>query len=202
MLLVHGLLNADWWLWPLAARLRGQGFNCELFGYASVLRGPDAAVPRLLRRLAQGGVTAVVGHSLGGLLTLEALRTSPAPGVERVVCLGSPLRGSAAVRELARHAWGRPLLGRSAELLQAGVPDWRGAAAVGMVAGDLARGLGQLFAGFNEPSDGTVAVAETRLPGLADHCIVRSSHSGLVLSTDAMRQASHFLSHGRFDHGS
>ena len=51
VLLVHGLLNADWWLRPLAARLRAQGFDTELFGYSSVRDGPQRAVPRLVERL-------------------------------------------------------------------------------------------------------------------------------------------------------
>ena len=32
VVLVHGLLNADWWLRPLAAKLRAQGFRTSLFG--------------------------------------------------------------------------------------------------------------------------------------------------------------------------
>jgi hypothetical protein len=41
-------------------------------------------------------------------------------------------------------------------------------------------------------------VAETRLPGLTDHCVVETSHTGLLLSADAARQVAHFLLHGRF----
>ena len=51
---------------------------------------------------------------------------------------------------------------------------------------------------FDGPSDGTVAVAETRLPGLADHCLVAASHTGLVFSRPAAGQAAAFLRHGRF----
>ena len=46
----------------------------------------------------------------------------------------------------------------------------------------------------------TVSVDETRLPGLADHCIVHSTHTGLLFSRDAVGQAAHFLRHGRFEH--
>jgi hypothetical protein len=72
---------------------------------------------------------------------------------------------------------------------------------VGMIAGCVPRGLGGLFAGFRGDHDGTVAVAETRVPGLADHVVVRASHSGLLFSDAVARQAAHFLRHGRFDHG-
>lgn len=200
VLLVHGLLNADWWLRPLAARLRSEGFETELFGYASVLGGPERAIPRLAERLRSGGFDAVVGHSLGGLVSLEALRAVPDSRVSRVVCLGSPLRGSQAARNLAARAWTKPLLGRSAGLLQGGLAGWDGAARVGVVAGDVARGMGRLFARFDGGSDGTVGLEETRMPGIADHCVVHSSHTGLVFSREAVAQAAHFLRHGRFEH--
>ncbi|RZA17209.1 MAG: alpha/beta fold hydrolase [Lysobacteraceae bacterium] len=200
VLLVHGLLNANGWLRPLAARLRAQDFETSLFGYSSLLEDPRRAVGRLAARLRQGQVEAIVGHSLGGLLALEALRSAPDAKVARVVCLGSPLRGSATARNLGARAWSRPLLGRSAPLLQGGLECWDGLARVGLVAGDVARGMGRLFAQFEGGSDGTVGLEETRLPGLADHCVVHSSHTGLVFSPEAAAQAVHFLRHGRFEH--
>ena len=199
VLLVHGLLNADWWLRPLASRLRREGFAPQLFGYPSVLGGPERAVPRLAERLQAGDFEAMVGHSLGGLIALEALRLQPQAGVRRVVCLGSPLRGSSTARSIAGRAWSRPLLGRSAALLASGLVGWDGPADVGVVAGDVARGLGRLFSRFEGASDGTVGVEETRLDGLCDHCVVHSSHTGLVLSPLALRQTAHFLRHGRFE---
>ncbi|MFT4178655.1 MAG: alpha/beta hydrolase [Thermomonas sp.] len=198
VLLVHGLLNANWWLLPLARKLRSEGFDPAVFGYASVLHGPERAIPALAQRLCREPVAAIVGHSLGGLIALEALRQAPDAQVTRVVCLGSPLRGSATARTLAAHGWGRPMLGRSAGLLQAGLSEWNGPAQVGVVAGDVARGMGRLFARFDGDSDGTVGLEETRLPGIADHCIVHSSHTGLVFSADAAAQAAAFLRDGRF----
>ncbi|KAF1711119.1 cobalamin adenosyltransferase [Pseudoxanthomonas kalamensis DSM 18571] len=198
VLLVHGLLNAPWWLFRLSAGLRAQGFEVATFGYASVLEGPRKALPRLVERLRRQPVEGMVGHSLGGLMALQALRAAPELPVRRVVCLGSPLRGSATARNVAAHAWSRPLLGYSAELLLDGLPTWDGAAEVGMIAGDVARGLGRLFARPDGVSDGTVGLEETRLPGLADHCIVHSSHTGLVFSDQVAAQAGQFLREGRF----
>lgn len=198
LLLVHGLHNTRWWLRPLAARLRNAGFEPEPFGYASVFGGPERAVPALIERLRGAPVAGVVGHSLGGLIALEALRQLPDAAVPRVVCLGSPLRGSRTARRVAARTWTRPLLGRSAVLLQDGLARWDGPAALGVIAGDVAQGMGRLFARFADASDGTVALEETRLPGLADHCVVHCSHSGLVFSAEAAAQAAHFLREGRF----
>ncbi len=199
VLLLHGIWNAKAWLMPLAARLRAAGFETDVFGYPSVLGGPEVAVPRLIARLQGSEPLALVGHSLGGLVALQALRLRPDLPVTRVVCLGTPLRGSGAARGLAGHGWTALALGRSAGLLQAGFDRWEGKARVGMIAGNVPHGLGRYFARFDGDSDGTVAVAETRLPGLSDHCVVACSHSGLVFSAEAARQAVHFLKHGGFE---
>jgi len=198
VLLLHGIWNARSWLAPLARRLRGEGFEVEVFGYPSIFGGPEPAIAALIARLKDGSPAHLLGHSLGGLVGLEALRREPDLPVPRMVCLGSPLRGSDAARSLGRRAWTAPVLGRSGALLQAGCPPWQGRVPVGMVAGNVARGIGRLVARFEGESDGTVALEETRLPGLAAHCVVPASHTGLVFSAEAARQAARFLREGRF----
>ncbi|WP_185742152.1 alpha/beta fold hydrolase [Pseudoxanthomonas sp. 3HH-4] len=199
VLLVHGIWNAKSWLAPLARRLRHEGFEVDVFGYPSILGGPEPAIAALIERLKNAPPLHLVGHSLGGLIGLEALRRAPGLPVQRMVCLGSPLLGSGAARRLGRRAWTAPVLGRSGALLQAGCPPWQGTVPVGMVAGNVARGIGRLITRFDGESDGTVGLDETRLPGLAAHCVVPASHTGLVFSADAARQAARFLRDGRFD---
>lgn len=198
LLILHGIWNARSWVLPLARRMRALGFDADIFAYPSVLGGAEAAIPALTRRIRQQGPTLLLGHSLGGVIALEALRRSPDLPVPRLVCLGSPLCGSQAARNLVGRRWTAPLLGRSGEFLERGCPPWTGNTQVGMVAGTVARGVGRLLARFDGESDGTVSLAETRLPGLADHCRVASSHTGLVFSAAAARQAAAFLRQGRF----
>ncbi|WP_363798524.1 alpha/beta hydrolase [Lysobacter firmicutimachus] len=197
VLLLHGIwmpgLSMAW----LGARLARAGFEPEVFAYAGAAAGPEAVVPRLIERL--GAPCHLLAHSLGGLIALRALREHPQLPVRRVVCLGSPLCGSAAADGLARHAWSAPALGRAAELLQRGCPPWDGAAQVAVIAGRSPRGLGQFFGRFEGDSDGTVAVAETRLPGLAAHAVIPASHSGLLFSAQAAGLAEAFFRRGRFD---
>ncbi|QNH11718.1 hypothetical protein HEP75_01139 [Xanthomonas sp. SI] len=200
VLLLHGIWNGRIWLGPLAWRMRRDGFRVASFGYSTAFGGAEAALPRLqqrIQRLAQQGPVALVGHSLGGLIALQALRQAPQLPVTRVVCLGAPLAGSAVAQTLLRRGLG-VALGRSAALLQQGLGHWDGRAAVGMVAGSVALGLGNRIAALGPESDGTVALAETRVPGLHDHCLVRASHSGLLFSPLAARQAAAFLRQGRF----
>lgn len=179
VVLLHGLwvpaLSMRW----LAQRLTTAGFAPEFFAYATVAGGPQAAMPRLVETLRRAP-TNIVAHSLGGLVALQALREQPDLPVPRLVCLGSPLCGSAAAAGLTRSAWTAIPLGRSAGLLTSGCGAWAGAAEVGMIAGSTPLGLGQFFGRLQGPSDGTVAVEETRLPGLSDHVVVPASHTGLL----------------------
>lgn len=123
--------------------------------------------------------------------------------MQRVVCLGSPLAGSSAATGMLRWAPAAALLGRSATLLRSGVTGpgracWEGSVQIGCIAGRIPHGLGALFAGFQGEHDGTVAVAETQLPALADHVVVDASHSGLLFSAAAAQCTIAFLRHGRF----
>ena len=183
----------------LAARLQSAGYGTEVFSYASVADGPDRAVPRLIEQIGARDVD-IVAHSLGGLIALQALCDAPALAVRRVVCMGSPLRGSGAAAGMSQWPVSGFLLGRSATLLQSGFPCWKGRAEVGVIAGSVPHGLGAFFGGFVGAHDGTVAVDETRLPGATDHVVVDASHSGLLFSAEAADQAVGFLRHGRFAH--
>lgn len=197
VVLLHGLwmpaLSMRW----MGGRLAAAGFSPEFFSYPTVAGGPQAAVPRLVETLQQGPAH-IVAHSLGGLIALQALREAPDLPVSRVVCLGSPLCGSAAAAGLARSPWMTIPLGRSAGLLTAGCGAWEGRAEIGMIAGNAPLGLGQFFGRLRGPSDGTVALEETRLPGLRDHVVVPASHTGLLFSAEVARLAAAFLRHGRF----
>ena len=198
VVLLHGLWMPRASMQWHARQLRKAGRVTHIFSYATVAGGPEAAVPALLAELQQP--CDIVAHSLGGLVAVHALQQQPALPVRRVVCLGSPLCGSAAASGMARLPLGAAALGSSAGLLRDGCPVWAGPAELGMVAGEVAHGLGQVFGHFEGRSDGTVAVAETRIEGLADHVVLPVSHSGMLLSPAVARQVVHFLDHGRFAH--
>ena len=184
-----------------ASQLKAGGFAPSIFSYPSVAGGPEAAVPRLVQRLRELEAAHVVAHSLGGLIALQALCAEPELPVSRLVCLGSPLRGSGAVSGvLTQFPATSLMLGRSAALLQQGFACWEGRVEVGAIAGRVPRGLGALFAGFSGEHDGTVAVEETQLPGLTDHVVVEASHSGLLFSAEAAHYAIAFLRDGHFPH--
>ena len=204
VLLVHGLWYGRPGMLPLARRLKKRGWDCELFGYSSVFSAPDKNVQRLAEQVAGlqekgGGPLHLVGHSLGGLVILKMLADwhAEADG-GRVVLLGSPLNGSAVARRMMGSRMLKPWVGRAAELLDVGLDNLPEDREVGAIAGTSSLGVGRLFADLDKPHDGTVSVAETKVPGLADHLELPVSHTGLVLSRKVADAIDAFLRSGRF----
>ena len=199
VLLLHGLMMRSPALLPLSWRLRKAGFAPELFSYSTIWRGPGEAMERLAMRLyaMMPGPVHIVAHSLGGLIALETLNRYQKLPPGRVVCIGSPIAGSSAARGLAAKGLGLAS-GRSGTLLRGGLVGLPAGRQVAMIAGARPMGLGQLFSRFDGQNDGTVMVWETRLPGLLDHVIIESSHSGLVFSEQAAHLAATFLEFGHF----
>lgn len=204
VVLLHGIWMRAGVTARLGKRLRAQGFAVAGFDYASI-RQPFAQHRARLQRLIEGLPHPVhlVGHSLGGVLAVDFLqREAPAlPVVGRVVCLGSPLQGSALAGRLRRARLDRFGLGHARELLLSGLPEWTGPQPIGVIAGDGAIGLSWLLGRLPRPHDGTVAEVETRLPGIAEHVRVRASHTGLLFSRAAADLTASFLRTGRFDAG-
>lgn len=203
VVVVHGLWMTGMETGLLRSRLREDyGFDPRQYSYRTVQAGLDANVRQLHEYLAAvpGDTLHVVGHSLGGLLALHTLLRYPDPRPGRVVCLGSPLRGSVAARALAGLPFGQEILGQTMReaVLDGGLDEYRGAREVGVIAGTMGLGLGVVIENLPIPNDGTVAVEETRLPGIRDHLEIEVSHTGLLVSPLVASQTAFFLRHGQF----
>jgi pimeloyl-ACP methyl ester carboxylesterase len=199
---VHGLWMHVGSMVVLQRRLESQGFRVHAFGYPSVthaLTDNAAALAAFIEQV-PGDVVHLVAHSLGGVLIRTMLERAAPARLGRIVMLGSPLRGSRIGARTARLPGGRRIVGKSIVDLneRGGFADWVAAVPAGCVAGCLPLGAGWLVGGFLEANDGTVAVAETRVPGLADHIVLPVSHVALLWSKRVSEQARYFLEHGRF----
>jgi len=203
VVLIHGLWMPAWVTAVLARRLRRAGWTPFIFAYSSrhaSARQNAAALAEFVRGIDAARVH-FVAHSLGGLVLMQLMQDYPALRPGRMVMLGTPYLGSHVARRLSRHAWGRWLCGASldAALLGDG-PRWPGGRELGVIAGTLPVGVGWLTPGLPRPNDGTVAVAETAVPGRTDTVTLPVTHSGLLFSAAVARQIMYFLATGCFRH--
>ena len=200
-ILVHGLWAPAAVMAPLAARLSAQGFRCHLFSYASRARPLEAHAERLARYARDVGPSHFVGHSLGGLVILEALQRHGEVRAGRVVLLGAPVRGNFAGRRLGQHGWGRWFLGATQPLWTNGrAARWTRSEPLGVLAGTLPVGLGRLSGPLPGPNDGVVRLEETELEGMRDRVVLRVGHSAMLLSARVAAQVAAFLRDARFTH--
>jgi pimeloyl-ACP methyl ester carboxylesterase len=199
VVLVHGLWMPGLAMSPMAARLSRGGYHCHLFDYAGRERPLAANAERLAQLARSVGPANFVGHSLGGLVVMEALNSDLTVGVGRVALLGTPARGCLAARRLARYGFGRWMLGESEALWREGrAARWRRPEPLGVLAGNFPFGLGRSFGRLPGPNDGVVCVDETAIEGAAAFTLLPVSHSGMLLSARVARALQQFLETGRF----
>ena len=200
VVLVHGLWMPGAEMVLLHRRLGTAGFQTHQFSYRSVLDGVEANARRLAEFLhsVPGETVHLIGHSLGGVITVKALQDKPIDRIGRIVCLGAPLQGSRAARAAARLPGGRWLIGKSMPaFLGNAVDPWTAPMDLGLIAGSSPVGGGQLL-GLASPHDGAIAVEETRLEGATEHIVVRVSHLSMLWSRAVANQVVSFLESGRF----
>lgn len=207
VVVVHGLWMNGVEAGLLRRRLSDEhGYPTVLFHYATFEAGFSANADRLRDTLdtLESPRVHLVGHSMGGVMALAALRVRPFAKPGRVVCLGSALKGSMAAERLARlGAFGAALLGQTGRegLLLQVLKDYQPDREIGGIAGTMSVGVGVLLGGLPEPNDGTVAVVETQAPWLKDHLSYPVTHTGLIVSPEVASQTAYFLRHGMFKKG-
>ena len=181
-------------------------FQARLFSYPSVTGSLDENADKLERFIIDENLerSHIVAHSLGGVVALRMLSRTSIDFAGRVVCMGSPLSGSRAAEFATRQDWAEQIIGRTLPegTVHSVANDWADAVCesvdVGVIAGSIPVGIGRLTGAFDEESDGTVTISETRLAGAKDHLVMPVSHMGMLISRGAADQAAAFLKRGEF----
>jgi len=204
VILVHGLWVHGLVMALMRRRVARYGYQVLAYSYPSMrltLSENAERLGRFCRDIAAPRLH-FVGHSLGGLIVLRMLEFAPYLKPGRVVLTGAPVAGSFAALRLARLPGGRMALGRSAShWLESSRAAAGAGREIGVIAGSLPIGLGRIVApDLPAPSDGVVSVAETRLPAMRDHIVLKVSHSGMLVSRDVAQQICAFLRDGQFVH--
>ncbi|HEX9395385.1 MAG TPA: alpha/beta fold hydrolase [Burkholderiales bacterium] len=201
VVLVPGLWMPAGAMSLLAARLGRYGFEPRLFP----LRGREAMaenverLSRFARERLAGRPAHFVGHSLGGVLILEALERHRDIAVASVVLLGAPVRGSRVGRRFSRLGLGRWMMGAAGAHWAERAPRWGRPEPLGVVAGTLSLGLGRLLGNIEGVNDGVVGLEETPIEGMTAQAQVAVSHSMLIASGRVARMVRRFLAEGRLE---
>lgn len=202
VVMIHGLWMRGWELAWLGGRFRRLGYQVVYFRYPTVRKKLTITSDDLYKFCQQ--VTPPVyllSHSLGGLLALNMLLRHPNAVCRRMVAIATPFQGSHVARKIAKiPGIGRRILGGSLDhgLLHGAGNILPAGCEIGVIAGNLSRGLSNTFLGLPSPNDGTVAVAETRLGGV-EHMQLPHIHMGLLFSSQVCEKADKFFKKGRFD---
>lgn len=143
-----------------------------------------------------------VTHSLGGILVRQYLSESEIDDLGRVVMLGPPNQGSEAVEGLSGvpgFDWLNGPAGRQLGKGPQSVPLQLGPAEfeLGIIAGN--RTIDPITSSVLEnPDDGRVSVADTRLEGMDDFIVVEHSHAFMMRMREPIELTVRFLKTGSF----
>jgi pimeloyl-ACP methyl ester carboxylesterase len=210
VVLLHGLARTSRSFRKMERALQGAGFATINLDYASRKHRLEMLTERIHPDIAkfagEVGPLHFVTHSMGGLLARAYLAKHRPSRLARVVMLGTPNGGSEVADLLKSFAPYRAFYGPAGQqvstppgefLTQLPLPNY----AVGIVAGDRTIDPFASFFVVPRPNDGRVSVSSTKLAGMADHIVVRATHSGLLNHRRAIDQTIAFLREGRFERG-
>jgi len=206
VVLLHGIARTSASLTRLERALRASGFATLNIDYAS-RRKPITALaddihPEVARFAERDAPLHFVAHSMGGLVTRAYIAKYRPDRLGGVVMLGTPNGGSEVADLLSRYRLYGAFYGPAGlELTTARRPNALPAVnyPVGVIAGNrFIDPVAGLFV-LPKPNDGRVSVASAMLAGMADHIVVKASHTGLPRNGVAIEQTIAFLHEGRFN---
>ncbi|MGN8548718.1 esterase/lipase family protein [Bradyrhizobium sp. 13971] len=208
VVLLHGISRTARSFRRMELALRTAGFAPLNLDYDSRRKGLDALAEDIHPSLDQfarslDGSVHFVCHSMGGLLARVYLARHRPARLGRVVMLGTPNGGSEIADRLKNLAAYRAYFGPAGQQLVTRRDATTSALlppidySAGIIAGN--RSVYPITSiGLPRPHDGRVSVANTRLDGMADHIVIRTSHPWLVRNREAIAQTIAFLQEGKF----
>jgi pimeloyl-ACP methyl ester carboxylesterase len=198
VLLIHGVLMRPVVMALLAKRLREAGHEVSSFGY-SMRPSFQEVTAGFTSRVNAFRPDAIVGHSMGGVIAIRSAQLFNTP-VSKILCLGSPLNGSAIAKKIA-GSWLRFVFSEASEdLTVRGLAGCKAAdTTVGVLAGTKGSlGFNLLFRVLSGVHDGTVALGETKSPSADHHMELFEGHTSMLFSKKVADQVRYFLESGSF----
>lgn len=212
-LLIHGLHQNQYVLYPLSRHLKRAGFHTKSYGYASLKHSLQTNSQHLHEWLSAYHPSNLpinlVAHSLGGLIIRHFTHNYPQWRIHRCVTLGTPHQGSICANYVKYYL---PFLVGNSYLgaLDGTCPPLPDNISLGVIAGSKPLGIGSAFLFYHNQKykhspavisgihDGAVYLAETPLPNMTDYIVLPVTHAQLLTSQSVAKQVVHFLTYGKF----
>jgi triacylglycerol lipase len=207
VVLLHGLARGKGSMSKLGKHLHAAGFECWSHTYPSRQHAIGMLAAELADRIvAAAGERPVcaVTHSMGGVIVRHL--GDPRIRWQRIVMLAPPNRGSQLAAGLVDNALYRWFYGPAGTELADGATWPAPPAPFAVIAGTRKKAwtnpsswtVGRRFAA-DVPNDGTVAVDETRLPGMAAFAEVDATHTWIMNDAHVAHLVVSFLQRGVFE---
>jgi len=203
VIVVHGIIRSSKSFSRMRVALEQDGYTVIGFDYPSTqvtIHESAEYLRRVVSSLEHVTEVNFVVHSMGGLLVRTYLRQEPDPRIRRMVMLGVPNLGANMANVMQNNPLFKLLFGPAGQQLIkdpegfiAGLPTPQFEFAVIAGARGTEDGWNPLIAGDD---DGTVEVANTKLPGAADFMTVCGMHSFLMDREDVIDSTCRFLGTG------
>ena len=208
-MLLHGLARSSTSLNTMEQALQDEGYRTANIDYPSrdfeIAELADIAIEAGLETCRAGdNVEKIhfVTHSLGGILVRQYLKSGLIDELGRVVMLGPPNQGSIAADDfegVPGFDWINGPAGRQLGKGIDSVPIALGPAEfeLGIIAGN--RSIDPITSAvLEDPDDGRVSVADTRLEGMDDFVVVEHSHAFMMRMGRPIELTIAFLKTGQF----
>ncbi len=208
VILLHGLCRTPRSMKTMERTLTAAGYQVWNVSYpsrsASVKQLSDDYVGEAVEHCKAQGATTVhfVTHSMGGILLRSYLKCHKIPQLGKVVMLAPPNGGSEVVSRLGHlplfqfiHGPAGGELGTSED----STPNLLGNVdfPLGVIAGN--RSLNWINSMIIQgKDDGKVSIKRTRIQGMDDHIVIKTTHPFIMKNGDVCQQTVAFLRDGHF----
>ncbi|WED24780.1 triacylglycerol lipase [Vibrio sp. JC009] len=199
IVILHGLYMHGLVMLPLSQRLQELGYKTRIISYNTLSIDEKKLFNDIDAALEEEG-NILLGHSLGGLMIKRYLasRAPSSKKISHVITLASPIKGASIAEKVQIMGLG-VFLGNSVDHgLVLHEDQWEFPQLLGSITGTVPIGIRSLLLRDDQATDGTVTVEETKIKGMADHVETTTSHTGIILSTQAIRQIDHFIKNDHF----
>lgn len=185
----------------LAKRLRKEGYEVEIFSYP-FYPSKKHLTDDFIQKVSEYKPEVVVGHSLGGNVTAHQL-FEIGEHVKSVVCLGSPLAGSAIAKKIKDGLLSFIIPNCASEMLTRPVTIPAHAPSLAIIAGTKdTTGFRLLFPVLTGSNDGTVATTETQIPSLIHRIEMHVGHTPMLWSPQVADEVIYFIENGYLSNSS